>query len=153
MNKTSIAIGVGSTIGGLELAKPVRLGVSVVICCHNSAQLLPQTLSHLAAQELTDVVWEVIVIDNASTDETARVARESWPPGNPAPMRVINEPQLGLSYARWCGFKEARYEFVCFVDDDNWVCPGWVRTVSEVMTTHPEVGAWRRVLLEGRGKN
>lgn len=141
MNKTSIAIGVGSTIGGLELAKPVRLGVSVVICCHNSAQRLPQTLSHLAAQELTDVVWEVIVIDNASTDETARVARESWSQSSPAPLRIINEPRLGLSYARRRGFKEALYEFVCFVDDDNWVCPEWVQTVSHVMTTHQDVGA------------
>lgn len=118
------------------------LGVSIVICCHNSADKLPQTLAHLAAQESTgDLLWEVIVIDNASTDETARVARESWPQSNPAPLHVISEPQLGLSHARRRGFKKACYEFVCFVDDDNWVCPERVRTVAEVMTTHPEVGA------------
>ena len=118
------------------------VGVSIVVCCHNSADKLPQTLAHLAAQEVAgDLLWEVIVIDNASTDETARVARESWSQSSPAPLRVINEPRLGLSYARRRGFKEALYEFVCFVDDDNWVCPGWVRTVSDVMTAHPEVGA------------
>jgi glycosyltransferase involved in cell wall biosynthesis len=120
----------------------VTLGVSIVVCCHNSAEKLRQTLAHLAAQEVAgEPQWEVIVIDNASTDETARVALESWPQSSLGRLRVINEPQLGLSYARWRGFKEARYEFVCFVDDDNWVCPAWVRTVSDVMTTHPEVGA------------
>ena len=48
------------------------LGVSIVICCHNSAKLLPRTLEHLRAQEVDSTIpWEVIVVDNASTDNTA----------------------------------------------------------------------------------
>lgn len=117
-------------------------GVSVVVCCHDSARLLPETLAHLAAQGgAGGTPWEVIVVDNASADDTARVARECWPEGAPAPLRVVREPQLGLSYARWRGFTEARYEFVCFVDDDNWVSPGWVRLTFELMSAHAEVGA------------
>lgn len=116
-------------------------GVSVVICCHNSAQKLPQTLAHLAAQKVTELIpWEVIVIDNASTDGTAQAAQDAWPQDSVA-LRVIHESQLGLSYARWRGFREAKYEFVCFVDDDNWVSPEWVQTVFEVMSEHEEVGA------------
>jgi cellulose synthase/poly-beta-1,6-N-acetylglucosamine synthase-like glycosyltransferase len=54
-------------------------GVSVVICCYNSSQRLPQTLGHLLAQECeVDLPWEVIVVDNASTDGTAEVARSVW---------------------------------------------------------------------------
>lgn len=117
-------------------------GVSVVVCCHDSARLLPETLAHLAAQgPAGGVPWEVVVVDNASADATARVARECWPKDAPAPLRVVHEPRLGLSHARRRGFEEARYEFVCFVDDDNWVGPGWVRLTFELMAARPEVGA------------
>jgi glycosyltransferase involved in cell wall biosynthesis len=118
------------------------IGVSVVICCYNSAKRLPQTLSHLAVQEVTgDVCWEVVVVDNASTDNTARTARECWAENSPAPLRVVYEPRLGLSYARQRGFADAKYELVSFVDDDNWVCHEWVQIVAEVMSRHPDVGA------------
>jgi glycosyltransferase involved in cell wall biosynthesis len=120
----------------------MRPGVSVVICCHNSAQRLRPTLAHLAAQQAPPGLdWEVIIIDNASTDDTAEVARAAWPADHPAEFRVIPEPQAGLSFARHRGFHEARYDIISFVDDDNWVCPEWVRLVTEVMDAHPEVGA------------
>ncbi len=120
----------------------MELGVSVVICCHNSAKRLPPTLAHLAAQRDCDgIPWEVIVIDNASQDETAKVAVEAWSKNAPAPLRVVHEPRLGLTFARLRGFAEARYEIVSFIDDDNWVCPDWVRLGWEIMTQHPEVGA------------
>jgi glycosyltransferase involved in cell wall biosynthesis len=117
-------------------------GVSIVLCCHNSANRLPETLAHLANQKATeDMPWEVIVVDNASTDETARVTRESWSADGPAPLFVVTERQLGLSHARNRGLSEAHYEYVSFIDDDNWVAPNWVQTTFEVMKLHPDVGA------------
>ncbi len=118
------------------------LGVSIVICCYNSAQRLPVTLAHLAAQQVKEkLLWEVIVVDNASTDTTSQVALELWPPDAPASLRVICEPELGLSHARYRGLAEAKYEIVSFVDDDNWVCPEWVQLVAEIMSDNPDVGA------------
>ncbi|MDJ0650396.1 MAG: glycosyltransferase [Xenococcaceae cyanobacterium MO_188.B19] len=118
------------------------VGVSIIICCHNSASRLPQTLAHLAAQQVQENIgWEVIVVNNASTDKTAQVASEFWPKETPVPLRVIHEPKLGLSNARHRGLIEAKYEVISFVDDDNWVCPEWVELVSEIMNQHPEVGA------------
>jgi glycosyltransferase involved in cell wall biosynthesis len=118
------------------------LGVSVVICCHDSARRLPDTLRHLAAQE-TDrrLSWEVIVVDNASSDGTAGVAVTCWPGHHTAPLRVVYEPRLGLSNARECGFNEARYDIVAFVDDDNWLCAEWLQTAAEIMTRDTEIGA------------
>ncbi|MCY7278070.1 MAG: glycosyltransferase family 2 protein, partial [Phormidesmis sp. CAN_BIN44] len=117
-------------------------GISIVICCYNSAQRLPETLAHLAAQAIPSTVpWEIIIIDNASTDNTADVARASWLSTSSAPLHIIHEPQQGLSYARLRGFCESTYDVISFVDDDNWVCPEWVQTVSEIMTQHPHVGA------------
>jgi glycosyltransferase involved in cell wall biosynthesis len=122
--------------------KPGLLSVSVVICCHNSAKLLPQTLAHLQLQEFdAPVRWEVVVVDNASTDDTAEVARRAWGENAPAPMRIVAEPKIGLSNARVRGLAEAAYDIVSFIDDDNWVCPRWVAAASEVMTRNPEIGA------------
>lgn len=117
-------------------------GVSVVVCCYNSAERLPRTLGHLAAQHVRDgLQWEVIVVDNASTDDTSRVALTCWPAAAPAPLHVVREPRLGLSYARRRGFGEAKYEIISFVDDDNWVCSEWVQFTSEVMGQQSDVGA------------
>jgi glycosyltransferase involved in cell wall biosynthesis len=117
-------------------------GVSIAICCHNSAQRLPPTLAHLAAQEVpSGLPWEVIVVDNASEDDTAGVAVSSWPSGGPVPFRVVAEPQAGLSYARRRAFAESRYRIISFIDDDNWLCPKWVAGVAEIMASHPRAGA------------
>src|ERR1700722_4190557 len=118
------------------------LGVSVVICCHNSAERLPKMLAHLSAQKVpAGVPWEVLVVDNASTDATAEVARQHWPKDARASLRVVGEPQPGLTHARERGFAEATGDIISFIDDDNWVCPEWVATVSDVMTTRTDVGA------------
>ena len=120
----------------------MSLGLSVVVCCHNSAKRLPETLAHLARQEVSpEVPWEVIVVDNASTDDTARVAEALWPDDAPAPLRVVQELEPGLSHARRRGIAEARYGIIGFVDDDNWLAPDWVQRAVEVMAEHPEVGA------------
>jgi glycosyltransferase involved in cell wall biosynthesis len=99
-------------------------------------------LAHLKAQQVRrKIPWEVIVVDNASTDDTSEVARRSWPNDTPATLRVVYERRLGLSHARNRGFSEAKYEIVSFVDDDNWVSPNWIQLVSEIMSQHPDMGA------------
>ena len=117
-------------------------GVSVVVCCHNGAAKLPTTLAHLARQRVPDEVgFEVVVVDNGSTDDTSTVAQRLWPADSPFPLRVVDEPLKGLSNARCRGFAEARYEFVSFVDDDNWVCPDWIGVVHEILLENPKVAA------------
>jgi len=125
----------------LETPLPATWGVSVVVCCHNAAERLPRTLRHLADQSVPpDIKWEVIVVDNASTDRTATVAAGVWPSTHGVTLRVVRESELGLSHARRRGCVEARYELVSFIDDDNWVARDWVETVERTMAAHPEVG-------------
>ena len=120
----------------------MQLGVSVILCCHNSSQELPKTLEHLAKQQVADdFPWEVIVIDNASKDGTKQVALDCWPDQKADLFRVVHEPRLGLIHARYRGLVEAKYEILSFIDDDNWVCPDWVSTASAVMSQYPDVGA------------
>ena len=119
-----------------------RLGVSLIICCHNSAKLLPTALANIKNQRVSgDLAWEVVVVDNASTDDTAQVAYSCWSGEVPASLRVVREPNLGLCHARERGFNEAKFEAVSLIDDDNLICTDWVTVVSEAMTMNPAVGA------------
>jgi len=117
-------------------------GLSFVICCHNSQKVIKKVLRHLAAQNCPgETPWEVLIVDNASTDDTVQVAKKAWPTNIKATLRVVSEPQLGLIYARLCGIREARFERISFIDDDNFVSPDWMATVTQVMDLYPEVGA------------
>jgi len=117
-------------------------GVSILICCHNSAKRIKPTLQHLMQQvDVESIPWEVIVVNNASTDSTLEVISSVWESGPFRNLRIVNEEELGLIYARLKGLMEASYECVSFVDDDNWVASNWVSTVHRIMKSHPEVGA------------
>ena len=84
-------------------------GVSVVICCYNSAERLPETLHRISRQALPEQFsWEVIVVDNASTDSSAEVAVRLWSTyGRQVPFKVVTQRIPGVSAARdkaWASF-------------------------------------------------
>jgi glycosyltransferase involved in cell wall biosynthesis len=115
-------------------------GFSAIICCHNGALRLSATLRHLKAQEAANRPWEVLLVDNASTDGSSQLALSFWQHGT-APLRIVSEPRLGLSYARERGLAESRYDFLGFVDDDNWVAADWVSTAYDVLSADSRLGA------------
>ncbi|WKN44449.1 glycosyltransferase [Tunicatimonas pelagia] len=117
-------------------------GVSVIVCCYNSASRLPQTLKHIAQQKVSNnTSWEVIVVDNASTDNTAGVASQLWQEyGQPTTLKIIYERQAGLSFARHAGFTSAKYEYCLFCDDDNWLGENYVASVFQIMEKDDRIG-------------
>jgi glycosyltransferase involved in cell wall biosynthesis len=118
------------------------LGVSVVICTHNGASRIVPSLRALAAQRNTEgIKWEVLVIDNRSSDNLIEVLDEWRPAFRDVCLRVIPEIRSGTAFARQKGMAQSLYEFISFVDDDNDVEELWVRKVFELMLQHPEVGA------------
>ncbi len=121
----------------------MRQGVSIIVCCYNSTSRLPDTLWYIAQQKFQQKThWELIVVDNASTDDTGKQAQCLWQEyGAPAPIRVIYEITPGLIAARAAGIQDAQYEFISFVDDDNWIATNWVKTVFDIFTNKPKVGA------------
>src|SRR5690242_2089395 len=86
-------------------------GVSVVICCHNGVSRLRPTIEHVAAQIVRPgLPWEVILVDNASTDGTGEFATQCWPVPGPAPFRILREPRLGKMFGFQLACSAARYE-------------------------------------------
>jgi len=109
------------------MAPPIA---SIVIPAHNSAQRVHIPLEALVSQTAPNGCFEVIVIDNASTDGTAEVAENHEAViklrKRNIDCRVVRENRKGLTYARIRGVCEARCEFVCFLDDDNAPEPDYV---------------------------
>jgi glycosyltransferase involved in cell wall biosynthesis len=118
-------------------------GVSVIICCYNSAYRIRNTLEHLNEQVIeNDLEWEILLIDNASSDNTASVAKEIWRDLNAkASFRVMREERSGLSYARERGILESHYDFLLFCDDDNWLEKDFVMTAFNIMNSDGSIGA------------
>jgi glycosyltransferase involved in cell wall biosynthesis len=117
-------------------------GISVIVCCFNSEPRLGATIAHLVSQKTNkNLAWELIIIDNASTDNTAAIAQQLWNThSSNAEFRIIEEQKKGLSNARLCGVKNAKYEYLIFCDDDNWLTDSYLQTVFNTFETHPNVG-------------
>ena len=114
-------------------------GVTLAICTHNGAERLERTLSHAAAQVKAGVPFEVLVVDNASTDGTAEAVRTLWPSELFDRLRIVNEPTPGVANARLRAIREATYEILSFVDDDNWISSNWVEEVHRIFEARANV--------------
>jgi glycosyltransferase involved in cell wall biosynthesis len=121
----------------------IQHGVSIIICCHNGASRLPETIKHIALQRVPFFLkWEFILVDNASTDNSVSLVEAIWSVYQPTgQFKVVHEPRLGLTYARAKGFDEAQYEFVVMCDDDNWLAPDFAQLAYDIMRDRPKIGA------------
>lgn len=119
--------------------KEYLAGVSLIICTYNGAKRLPDTINYVNNLAVDPAIpWEFILIDNASDDGSGQIACDSW--NRPEPIRIVVENQKGLIHARYRGILEARYEYISFIDDDNWIDPSWINHIYRIFREHPEVG-------------
>ncbi len=111
--------------------------ISVVVCTHNRLRLLRGCLDSLLSQHADPELYEILVVDNCSTDGTGAYL-EAFIPGA-CRFRWVVEPVLGLSNARNRGWREARGRYVAYIDDDAEAHSEWISEIIEFISRRPEV--------------
>ncbi len=113
-----------------------RPEVSVVLSTYNRAEVLPRALASLLDQDTDPGRYEVVVVDNNSSDGTREIVQAFL--GKAANFRYLFEPKQGLSHARNAGILAARAPLIAFTDDDVRVARDWITTIARLLADHPE---------------
>lgn len=113
--------------------------VSVVVCTFNRADFLDKCLESLLKQ-VDSPSFEIVVVDNNSTDRTAHVAQEASAQKD-IPLQYVFLKEMGLSRARNTGVQAARGEIVAFIDDDAVAEVDWVNKIEKGFQLFPQAVA------------
>ena len=105
---------------------------SVIISTYNRAHLLRPALESVLKQDFDRQRYEIIVVDNNSTDSTRSVVEELTTAHPHIRMAYLFEKEQGLSPARNAGARAAKGEILAFMDDDSEAAPGWLSALMEV---------------------
>lgn len=114
------------------------MDLSIVISTYNRCALLREALQALLAQDGRECQFEVLVVDNNSSDQTPGLVK-SLAAQNPEKLRYFFEPKQGLSYGRNTGIENARSPIVAFTDDDVRVAPDWAWQIVTAFQAHPDI--------------
>ena len=116
----------------------------VAIRTFNGEKYLPEILDALQAQQgIEGYQWEVLIVDNCSTDDSAGIVRRyqaQW--SSNAQLRYCFESTQGADIARRRAINEANASLIGFLDDDNIPTSNWVRSALEFAATHPKAAAF-----------
>lgn len=113
--------------------------VSVIVPCFNHAALLRQALDSVAEQTFGD--WELVVVDDGSTDDSLDVARSFASAYPDFDVTLIRTRNRGLSRARNAGISVARGDYILPLDADDWIEPSMLEVCLEILAARPEAMA------------
>ena len=124
--------------------------IAVILCTYNRCQSLAKALESAAALKLPEPdEWEVLVVDNNSSDRTREVV-EVFCRRYPGRFRYLFEPRQGKSHALNVGIREAHGDILAFMDDDATVEPTWLQNLTASLHNGDWAGAGGRTLPQGR---
>jgi glycosyltransferase involved in cell wall biosynthesis len=119
--------------------------ISVIVCTYNRASSLGKTLESLRQMTVPpDLKWELILVDNNSTDKTRTIVQE-FSQTSGLNVHYVFEPQKGLSHARNTGIANSTGEIIAFIDDDVRVAPEWLRELEHTFREFDCTGAGGRI--------
>lgn len=126
----------------------VAMDISVVLCTYNRCEMLAKALSSLALSEVPQpLTWEVIVVDNNSSDDTRKVVEELQA-RYPDRFRYEFEPSQGKSYALNTGIRKATGKVLAFIDDDVVAETSWLAKLTADILAEKCSGTGGKILLE-----
>lgn len=121
---------------------------SVIICTYNRSYNLSKCIAHLAVQEqIKDIEWEIVIVDNNSTDGTDKVIADLTARYN-LNIRCVSENCQGLNYARNAGILASSGEYFAFIDDDILVSTNWLRSIYDSLVNNDADAVGGRIHLE-----
>jgi glycosyltransferase involved in cell wall biosynthesis len=115
--------------------------ISLILPTYNRADILKTCLKYLERQDYPPEDFEVIVVDNNSSDDTRSVV-EIFKQQHPyLSVNYVFEKQQGLVYARHAGARSAKYDILSYIDDDGFLNPSWLHEIARVFQTNEQVAA------------
>ena len=105
--------------------------ISVVVCTYNREDLIAGCLNSLINQTADSTNFEILIIDNNSTDKTCEIIKKYLCHKN---FVLLHESKQGLSHARNRGIQEARGEYIAFLDDDARAHPDYVKNLEQILS-------------------
>lgn len=122
----------------MEEKQPI---LSIVICTYNREAFIAKTLLHLSQQAIAKDAYEVIIVNNKSTDQTENICLDFIRQHPEMQIHYCIEKNSGLSYARNRGIKEASGKLVTFIDDDAFVRQDFGCNIIRFFENHTKVQA------------
>lgn len=112
------------------------MDISIIVSTYNRCHLLDKAIPALLSQQAPDFQFEVIIVDNNSTDGTAEKIR-GYAAKNPR-LRYVFEARQGVAYGRNAGIEAARADLFAFCDDDVIVPSDWLKRVRNALLRFPD---------------
>lgn len=116
--------------------------LSVIICTYNREKFLYDALSHVAHNDFPYENYEIVLVNNNSTDSTESECQRFAKDFPEVQFRYFVETKQGLSHARNRGIDESRGDILVFLDDDSFVKPDYLSNLQKRMDQHPEAMAF-----------
>jgi len=113
--------------------------LSVVICTYNRDKFIRKSLECLVNQTLPASLYEIIIVDNNSTDQTASICHNFIANYPDYPIRYVFEKNKGLSFARNRGIAEAKGTIITYIDDDAEAIPEFLESIYTFLKEHKDV--------------
>lgn len=115
------------------------LFISVIVCTYNREKYLGESLQCLALQNLSKDLYEIILVNNRSTDKTEQICKRFSEENPNLDFRYCTEERAGLSFARNSGIYEARGELIVFLDDDAMADEQYLSVVRQFFLENKDV--------------
>jgi len=123
--------------------------ISVILCTYNRCDSLAKALNSMTALTLPKGVdWEVLVVDNNSSDRTREIVEKNFCKPYAGRFRYVFEPQQGKTNALNAGIREAQGDILAFTDDDVKVGPTWLQNLTSALHNSGWAGAGGRVAAD-----
>lgn len=117
------------------------MDVTIIICFYNAGEKLIPTIEHIGKLRTKDLAVELVLVDNASTDNSTEIIQSNADFQNHIPWKIVTEPLPGLANARLRGLETAKGKYLLFCDDDNWLNNDYLYRGVDIMESDNSIAA------------